>query len=80
METTVPGIHIAGDLAGIEEASTAMEEGKLAGLAVAEATGHLGAEEAKDRKALVQRSLDELRLGPFGEGRSQAQQRILWQR
>jgi thioredoxin reductase len=80
METTVPGVYIAGDLAGIEEASTAMEEGKLAGIAVAESLGHLSRDEAEERKAEVRRSLAELRLGPFGEGRSKAQERVLWQR
>lgn len=30
LETTVPGLYVAGDAAGVEEASIAMEEGKLA--------------------------------------------------
>ena len=30
METSVPGIYVAGDTAGVEEASTAMDEGRLA--------------------------------------------------
>ncbi|MEW6308165.1 MAG: FAD-dependent oxidoreductase [Bacillota bacterium] len=30
LETTVPGLYVAGDAAGVEEASSAMEEGKLA--------------------------------------------------
>ena len=33
--TTNPDIYVAGDVAGIEEASTAMEEGRLAGTAIA---------------------------------------------
>jgi len=37
----VPGIYVAGDIAGVEEASTAMEEGKLAGIAIAESLGYL---------------------------------------
>jgi len=37
METTVSGIYVAGG----EEASTAMEEGKLAGIAIAESPGYL---------------------------------------
>jgi thioredoxin reductase len=80
METTVAGVYIAGDLAGIEEASTAMEEGKLAGIAVAQSLGHVSHSEAEGRKGEVRRSLAELRLGPFGEGRSKAQERVLWQR
>ena len=41
MEKTVKDFYIAGDLTGVEEASTALEEGKLAGIAVAESLGYL---------------------------------------
>jgi len=75
METTVPGIYVAGDVAGIEEASTAMEEGRLAGLAAAEALGY-GSEETRQRKDEARRALDQLRLGPFGEGRWQGKAHI----
>lgn len=77
METTVPGIYVAGDIAGIEEASTAMEEGRLAGLAAAEALGYIAPEVARERKAAARRALDELRAGPFGEARRQAKIRIV---
>ncbi|MFC2023611.1 FAD-dependent oxidoreductase [Chloroflexota bacterium] len=40
-ETTVPGLYVAGDLAGVEEASTAMEQGRVAGLAAAHALGRI---------------------------------------
>ena len=76
MQTTVPGLYVAGDLAGIEEASTAMEEGKLAGIAAAEALGRLSAEEARLRKEAVFKRLDELRSGPFGEARNKAKQQL----
>jgi hypothetical protein len=76
METTVPGIYVAGDIAGIEEASTAMEEGRLAGLAAAEALGHTS-QETRQRKQAARRALNELRAGPFGEGRFEAKNRIL---
>jgi thioredoxin reductase len=76
METTVRGIYVAGDIAGIEEASTAMEEGRLAGLAAAEALGYVS-EETRHRKAEASRALDQLREGPFGEDRRQARIRIL---
>ena len=79
METTVPGIYVAGDIAGIEEASTAMEEGRLAGLAAAEALGYTSPE-AQRRKEEARRALGELRAGPFGEGRFEAKQRILKER
>lgn len=76
METTVPGIYVAGDLAGIEEASTAMEEGKLAGIAVAQVLGNLSAEEARRRKQTIFQRLDELRSGPFGAARNKAKEKV----
>jgi NADPH-dependent 2,4-dienoyl-CoA reductase/sulfur reductase-like enzyme len=76
MQTTVPGIYVAGDLAGIEEASTAMEEGKLAGIAVAEALGRLSAAEARQRRDMVLKRLLELRSGPFGEARNSAKEQL----
>jgi thioredoxin reductase len=76
METTVPGIYVAGDIAGIEEASTAMEEGRLAGLAAAEALGYVS-EETCQRKADARRALAQLRVGPFGEDRQQARAKII---
>jgi len=76
METTVPGIYVAGDIAGIEEASTAMEEGRLAGLAAAGALGYVS-EETHQRKAGARSALHQLRAGPFGEGRRQAKSAIM---
>ncbi|MGM0688204.1 MAG: NAD(P)/FAD-dependent oxidoreductase [Bacillota bacterium] len=40
MQTTVPKIYVAGDAAGIEEASSAMVEGKIAGLFAAADLGY----------------------------------------
>lgn len=76
MQSTVPGIYVAGDLAGIEEASTAMEEGKLAGIAIAEALGHLSAAQARQRREAVLERLDDLRSGPFGEARNKAKEQL----
>ncbi len=69
METTVEGIYVAGDVTGVEEASSAMEEGNLAGVAAAEALGYLSKQEAAAKKAEIQARLDTLRCGPFGERR-----------
>jgi thioredoxin reductase/Fe-S-cluster-containing hydrogenase component 2 len=77
MQTSLPGIYVAGDLAGIEEASTAMEEGRLAGLAAAEALGHLSPEEGEKKKAQVRERLAALRIGSFGEGRAMAKEQIV---
>ena len=80
MESTVPKIYVAGDLTGIEEASTAMEEGRLAGLAAAEALGYLSAEEGESKKAEVRDRLAMLRVGSFGDARAWAKDQILNQR
>ncbi|WMJ84321.1 NAD(P)/FAD-dependent oxidoreductase [Oscillospiraceae bacterium LTW-04] len=69
METTIEGIYVAGDVTGVEEASSAMEEGNLAGVAAAEALGYLSKQEAAAKKAEIQLRLDTLRCGPFGERR-----------
>ena len=60
METTKEGIYVAGDSSGVEEASSAIEEGKLAGIAAAEALGKLSKEEAAKAKENVWNSLDQL--------------------
>jgi sarcosine oxidase subunit alpha len=66
METSVPGVFIAGDISGIEEASSAMMEGRIAGLSAAEkVTG--GSPELKEERSKNQLELKELREGPFGE-------------
>lgn len=44
-QTTVSGIYVAGDVAGVEEASTAMEQGRMAGLAAAHSLGYRSAAE-----------------------------------
>ena len=69
METTVPGVYVAGDITGVEEASTAMEEGNMAGVAAAEALGYISKEEAAVKKAEISQRMDVLRSGYFGAGR-----------
>ncbi len=65
MMTTVPGIFTAGDVTGIEEASTAMLEGELAGLGAAKfLRGE--SEQLKKRIDDVSCRLAALRAGPFG--------------
>ena len=66
LETSVEGIYVAGDASGIEEASSAMLEGRLAGLDVVEKLKGRS-EEISELKQKVKRSLKELRDGPFGE-------------
>jgi sarcosine oxidase subunit alpha len=68
LATTVEGVYIAGDASGIEEASTAMLEGRLAGLAAA---GRLLPDFDRDELARLKEEAREglraLRAGPFGE-------------
>lgn len=77
METSVPGIYVAGDIAGVEEASTAMEEGRLSGLSAAASLGYLNSGEYTEKSREVWTRLDSLRSGPFGAGRKKAKAMIL---
>lgn len=77
METSLEGLFVAGDVAGVEEASTAMEEGGLAGLGAAIKLGLITGGEASSAVRNVWRSLDALRSGPFGEKRAQAKAAIM---
>lgn len=77
METTIPGIYIAGDISGVEEASSAMEEGRLAGVACAEALGLYTPQEAQVMKDKIWYRLNTLRTGPFGEGRRKAKEQLI---
>lgn len=71
LETTVPGIFVAGDAAGVEEASIAMEEGRLVGLVSAARLGYLSSAEAKGRINEVLRTLKLLRQPVKKSGRNQ---------
>ncbi len=77
METTAKGIYIAGDVSGIEEASTAMEEGKLAGIGAAYSLGFYNKECAEELVNDAWRRLDLLRCGQFGENRKISKNEIL---
>ena len=64
METTVPGIYVAGDASGVEEASSAMIMGRLAGLAAAHSLAYCA--DFQERKMQALKELEELRSGPAG--------------
>ena len=64
LETSIHGIYVAGDCSGIEEASTAMMEGRIAGMDAAEKLGFRIDE--KEKKGAFE-NLNTLRSGPFGE-------------
>jgi sarcosine oxidase, subunit alpha len=65
MMTSKPGIFIAGDVGGIEEASSAMVEGYLAGLSAAEWLGYRSGGLEEQKKDLKEQ-LRSLRSGPEG--------------
>lgn len=66
MCTSIPNIFVAGDVAGVEEASSAMVAGRLAGLNAAQYLGkHIIALESKKEDCLMQ--LESLRHGHGGK-------------
>lgn len=64
-ETNIKGLFVAGDVTGVEEASSAMVEGYLAGLCAAESIGHRN-ENFEDLKSDYIEQLESLRSGPVG--------------
>jgi flavin-dependent dehydrogenase len=73
-ETSVKGIYVAGDAAGIEEASTAIIEGRIAGLAIALSLGYLDASEFLTQREALLKSIVGLRSGSHGEARGKAKE------
>ncbi|MEA4932136.1 MAG: FAD-dependent oxidoreductase, partial [Lawsonibacter sp.] len=67
-ETTVSGVFAAGDVAGIEEASSAMIHGRIAGAAAAHTLGYLSNAEFHTQTVAAERSLAELHQGMFAPG------------
>jgi sarcosine oxidase subunit alpha len=76
MQTSVPGVFVAGDNSGIEEASTAMIEGKIAGVAAAAFADKTSKEDANNLLKEFTEELSRLRAGPFGEKPRIAKQKI----
>ncbi|HHS50020.1 MAG TPA: FAD-dependent oxidoreductase [candidate division Zixibacteria bacterium] len=66
MRTTNPNVYVAGDSGGIEEASSAMVEGAIAGLCSAKSLG-AAIPDFDERFARLSDELAELRCGPVGE-------------
>lgn len=63
--TSLPGVYCAGDVSGIEEASSAMIEGRIAGLAAAANSGYMTQEELEEEFVKQHGSLNQLRQGMF---------------
>ncbi|MCR5271525.1 MAG: FAD-dependent oxidoreductase [Lachnospiraceae bacterium] len=64
-QTSVPGIFVAGDVSGIEEASSAMIEGRMAGNVAAEYLGYIEKDALKEELDTLDKALDGLRQGMF---------------
>lgn len=63
--TSIPGIFVAGDVSGIEEASSAMIEGRMAGIAASEYLGYVEKDEMDSELKKLDEALDGLRQGMF---------------
>ena len=63
--TSLPGLFVAGDVSGIEEASSAMIEGRMAGITAAEFLGYAKKEEMEKELTELDAALDGLRQGMF---------------
>lgn len=63
--TSLPGVFVAGDVSGIEEASSAMIEGRMAGIVAAEYLGYMETEELDTELVSLDDALDGLRQGMF---------------
>jgi sarcosine oxidase subunit alpha len=65
METSKKGIFVAGDVSGIEEASTAMLEGRIAGASAYQSLCEKN-DKAQEIILAAKKELSEIRQGPFG--------------
>ena len=64
MKTSQSDVYVAGDVAGIEEASSAMEEGRIAGISACESLNLVSGEELKNYKEACFTRLAGLRQAP----------------
>ena len=63
--TSLPGVLVAGDVSGIEEASSAMIEGRMAGITAAQYLGYIDKEELDLELSSLDKALEGLRQGMF---------------
>jgi len=77
MRSSLESVYVVGDIAGVEEASTAMEEGRLAGVHAAWAMGYMDKAVMEARTEETKERLRSLRQGVFGQKRFAAKQRIV---
>lgn len=63
--TSLPGVFVAGDVSGIEEASSAMIEGRMAGIVASEYLGYIEKPQMEEELVTLDKALDGLRQGMF---------------
>jgi len=73
-KTSIKDIYVAGDVSGIEEASTAVIEGRIAGLAFAHSLGYLEEKSFLEQRTEQYKSMKGLRSGSHGERRGKAKE------
>jgi thioredoxin reductase/ferredoxin len=76
-QTSVPGVYVAGEVTGVEEASIALDEGRMAGLNIAATLGKIGLEKLKQHRQEIQHRLNAIRQGPFGDNLRAAKQKLM---
>ena len=76
MESSTNGIFLAGDLAGIEEANTALDEGRIAGISAAASLGYIKEKDFLELRETVWSRLDSLRDGSLGAKRLAVKSKI----
>ena len=76
MRSSNPAIYVVGDSSGVEEASTAMEEGRLAGIHAAWAMNRISQGEMEAGTSQAIKRLEALRHGVFGQKRFDAKAKI----
>ncbi len=75
-ETSIGGIYIAGDASGIEEASTAIIEGRIAGLAISHRLGYMDETSFLKQRDQQLQNMAGLRSGSHGEARRVSKENI----
>jgi thioredoxin reductase len=75
-QTTIPHVYIAGDVSGIEEASTAIIEGRIAGLAISHSLGYMDDQSFLEQRDQQLRNMEGLRTGSHGDTRRTSKQKL----
>ena len=75
-QTSIPHVYIAGDVSGIEEASTAIIEGRIAGLAIAHNLGYMDDQSFLEQREQQLRNMEGLRTGSHGDIRRASKEEL----